>query len=236
MEYWVMWLVIVILLTIIEFATVNLVSIWFVISGILSLIISIFTDNFLIQFGVFVLGGILLLLMTKPLLKKMKLFPTTKINLDRIIGMDGIVTEEIKKNIVGEVKVDGKLWSAVADETIPVDTVVKVEKIDGVKLVVKNDDPERKQEEKLQNKTKKPKKKKLDGPVVGKRIIEISGMHCQNCVNSVTRALNSIDGVAAKVSLRDSRADVLLDRMVDENDLRHAVEGAGFKVISIKSS
>ena len=65
---------------------------------------------------------------------------------------------------------------------------------------------------------------------------KISGMHCRNCVNSVTRALNSIDGVAAKVSLRDSRADVLLDRMVDENDLRHAVEGAGFKVISIKSS
>ena len=84
--------------------------------------------------------------------------------------------------------------------------------------------------------TKKPKKKELDGPVIGKRTIEISGMHCRNCVNSVTRALNSIDGVAAKVSLRDSRADVLLDRMVDENDLRHAVEGAGFKVISIKSS
>lgn len=84
--------------------------------------------------------------------------------------------------------------------------------------------------------TKKPKKKKLDGPVIRKRTIEISGMHCRNCVNSVTRALNSIDGVAAKVSLRDSRADVLLDRMVDENDLRHAVEGAGFKVISIKSS
>ena len=84
--------------------------------------------------------------------------------------------------------------------------------------------------------TKKTKKKKLDGPVIGKRTIEISGMHCRNCVNSVTRALNSIDGVAAKVSLRDSRADVLLDRMVDENDLRHAVEGAGFKVISIKSS
>ena len=83
---------------------------------------------------------------------------------------------------------------------------------------------------------RKPKKKKLEGPVIGHYTIEISGMHCKNCVNSVTRALNSIDGVAAKVSLRDSRADVLLDRMVDENDLRHAVEGAGFKVISIKSS
>ena len=72
----------------------------------------------------------------------MRQFPTAKINLDRIIGMDGIVTEEIKKNMVGEVKVDGKLWSAIAEETIPVDTMVKVEKIDGVKLVVKNDEPE----------------------------------------------------------------------------------------------
>lgn len=156
MEYWVMWLVIVILLTIIEFATVNLVSIWFVISGILSLVVSLFTDSFFIQFGVFVLGGILLLLLTKPFLKKMRQLPITKINLDRVIGMDGIVTEEIKKNIVGEVKVDGKLWSAIAEETIPVDAMVKVEKIDGVKLVVKSNEPESSSKAK-----KKPPKKDL---------------------------------------------------------------------------
>ena len=84
-------------------------------------------------------------------------------------------------------------------------------------------------------KTKKPKKKKLAGPVVGKRTIKISGMHCQNCVNSVTRALNGIDGVVAKVSLRDNSAKVLLDRMVDEKDLKRAVEEAGFRVVSITS-
>lgn len=161
MEYWIMWLVIVILLTIIEFATVNLVSIWFVVSGIIALIVSLFTDSFIIQFGIFVLGGVILLLLTKPLLKKMRQFPTAKINLDRIIGMDGIVTEEIKKNMVGEVKVDGKRWSAVADETIPVDAMVKVEKIDGVKLVVKNDEPESKSKTKRKPQTKDlPKKKK----------------------------------------------------------------------------
>lgn len=84
-------------------------------------------------------------------------------------------------------------------------------------------------------KTKKPKKKKLDGPVVGKRIIEISGMHCQNCVNSVTRALNGIDGVSAKVSLHGNRAEVSLDRMVDENELKWAVEEAGFRVTDMKA-
>ena len=37
---------------------------------------------------------------------------------------------------------------------------------------------------------KKVKKKTLDGPVIGKKTIKISGMHCENCVNSVTKAIN----------------------------------------------
>lgn len=84
-----------------------------------------------------------------------------------------------------------------------------------------------------QVKTKRPKKKKLDGSVIGTRTIKISGMHCQNCVNSVTRALNSLDGVSAKVSLRDNSAEVSFDRSVEEDRLRRAVEDAGFEVLSI---
>ena len=45
-------------------------------------------------------------------------------------------------------------------------------------------------------KRSKPKKKKLNGPVIAHYTIEISGMHCQNCVNGVTRAINAIDGAA----------------------------------------
>lgn len=82
-------------------------------------------------------------------------------------------------------------------------------------------------------KPKKPKKKTLDGPVIGRCTIRISGMHCQNCVNSVTSALNAIDGVSAKVNLKDNRAEVSYDRAVDESVLKQAVEGAGFEVVSI---
>ena len=82
-------------------------------------------------------------------------------------------------------------------------------------------------------KPKKPKKKTLDGPVIGRCMIRISGMHCQNCVNSVTNALNAIDGVSAKVNLKDNRAEVSYDREVDESVLKQAVEGAGFEVVSI---
>ena len=80
----------------------------------------------------------------------------------------------------------------------------------------------------------KPKKKKLNGPVTAHYTIEISGMHCQNCANGVTRAINAIDGAAAKVSLRKNSADVSCDRDVDKEKLKRAVEDAGYKVISIR--
>ena len=52
------WLLIVVLLGILEVITTNLISIWFVISGILTMIISLFTDNLYIQIGVFVIVGV----------------------------------------------------------------------------------------------------------------------------------------------------------------------------------
>lgn len=82
-------------------------------------------------------------------------------------------------------------------------------------------------------KTRKPKKKKLDGPVTGHYTLRIPGMHCQNCVNSVTRVINSIDGASAKVSLREKSAVVYCDRDIDKADLIRAVENAGFEVESI---
>ena len=57
-------------------------------------------------------------------------------NLDRVVGMIGIVTEDITNNEIGEVKVDGKRWSAISNSEIKKGEYIKVEKINGVKLVV----------------------------------------------------------------------------------------------------
>lgn len=132
----ILWLSIIVGLTIIEVVTVNLVTIWFVASGIAALIASYFTDSFLIQLGIFVILGIFLLLTTKKPLEKLLNKTKHKTNLDRIIGMNGIVTESITKNKSGEVKVDGKIWTAIADKAIKKDSTVKILKIEGVKLVV----------------------------------------------------------------------------------------------------
>lgn len=130
------WLVLVTFLGILEAITINLVSIWFVISGLCSLIISFFTDNFVLQFGIFVIGGVILMILTKKNMEKRLLKNKEKTNLDRIIGMKGIVTEEIKKMDIGEVKVDGKRWSAISNRNLPKGSTVKVLKIKGVKLEV----------------------------------------------------------------------------------------------------
>ena len=135
MELWAMWLVVVILLTVIEFATVNLVAIWFIASGVLAMITSFITKNIFIQVAVFVIFGIIFLFLTKKIVKKIK--PEVENDdLKEVIGMEGIVTESIKHNKVGEVKVEGKVLDAVAEEDIPEESIVKVNNVDGAKVEV----------------------------------------------------------------------------------------------------
>lgn len=131
------WLGIVLFLIFIEAATAGLVTIWFVASGIVAMVLSMFIDGYLIQFGVFVLLGVLLLVTTRKSLVKLLGDRKEKTNLDRVVGMTAIVTKEIDKNKLGEVKVDGKYWTAFADKNIKVDSTVKVLEINGVKLKVK---------------------------------------------------------------------------------------------------
>ena len=77
------------------------------------------------------------------------------------------------------------------------------------------------------------KKKKLSGPVIGKKTLMISGMECAHCAQSVTESLNQIDGVRAKVDLAGGKAIVSFDRNVEDEVLKKAVEKFGYKVNSI---
>ena len=77
-------------------------------------------------------------------------------------------------------------------------------------------------------------KKSLKGRKVAEKVIKIEGMHCENCKNSVERQLNRIDGAAAKVDLKKNIAVVSLERMASDEELKAAVEKAGFKVTDIQ--
>ena len=136
MEKFYIWLLLAVILGIIEISTTNLVSIWFVISSLLAMVSSLFTDNILIQIAIFVLVGVLLMPISRKLYSKIKM-NNSKTNIDRIIGMKGIVTEDIIKDNIGEVKVDGKKWSAYSDTDIYKGENIKVLSINSVKLKVK---------------------------------------------------------------------------------------------------
>lgn len=129
------WFTIALVLGIIEVSTCNLVSIWFVISALAAMLTTFITDSLYIQIAVFVILGIVLIPISKKIYKRIK-SNNEKTNFDRIIGMKGIVTEDITKDNIGEVKVDGKRWSAYSDTNISVGDPVKVLSINSVKIKV----------------------------------------------------------------------------------------------------
>ena len=131
------WMIIFLFLIFLELSTVNMVSIWFAIGALASFVVSFWVDNLTIQITVFVVISIISLLLTRKFVKKIRGGKIVATNLDRVIGKIGIVTEEIGKLEPGEVKVDGKKWSAISTKKIKVGSKVEILSIDGVKLNVK---------------------------------------------------------------------------------------------------
>lgn len=131
------WFIAFIILIIVELVTVNLVTIWFAIGSVFSMIVSFYTDSLVIQLIVFIIVSLFSLLITKPLIKKLKAKEVVPTNSDRVIGHVAIVTKEISKDKYGEVKVLGNTWTASCDESVEVGKKVRIKAIDGVKLIVK---------------------------------------------------------------------------------------------------
>lgn len=135
---WPFWLLVSGIFFIIEIYTVGFFIFWFGIGALLAMIVSFFTSNLIIQSAVFLISSTILLILTKPLVKKfIKNIDKTPTNVYSIIGKEGIVLEDIKSvEASGKIKVKGELWSAFADEDIPKDSKIKVISISGVKAKV----------------------------------------------------------------------------------------------------
>ncbi len=131
------WLMISLGLIVVELLTVNLVCIWFAIGAFFAGLTTFITDSNVIQIIVFLVVSVVALFLTRPLVKKYLVKDIEKTNYDKVIGMVGIVTKDIGKLEYGEVKVDGKYWTAKADKKIKEGSKVEILSIEGVKLVVK---------------------------------------------------------------------------------------------------
>ena len=133
------WIAVMVVMVIFEGVTTQLVSVWFVCGALVAAIVSFFVPVFAVQFGVFVGVSLLLLLVTKPLVKNAREVEPEPTNADRNIGKIAVVTQEINNTAgTGQVKLGGNTWTArtVNDEVIPEGVEVTVKEISGVKLMV----------------------------------------------------------------------------------------------------
>lgn len=137
---WYIWLILAGIFIIAEIATVGFLIFWLSLGSLCAMVTSFFTDNLVIQTAVFVITSALFILCTRPLAKKLgKTDSTLVTNAFSIIGKNAIVIKEINPKLgVGQIKIDGQVWSAKStnEEIICEGTEVFVLCIDGVKAVV----------------------------------------------------------------------------------------------------
>ena len=136
---WQAWLIIAGLFFIGEMITVGFLVFWFGVGALIAMITSFFTSNIIIQTAVFIISSAILLLATKPFVKKFVDVKTTNTNAFSIIGKKALVIKEINSHSVGQIKINGEVWSAESEnaETIPEGSEVEILQIKGVKAIVK---------------------------------------------------------------------------------------------------
>lgn len=133
----IVWIGVIILTAVIEAHTMDLSSIWFSVGALFAMIVTLFTSNIIPQIIVFIVTSIALLLTVRPIVKKNAKKNEIKTNADSLVGKVAICRTAIKDAERGEVKIEGKIWTAISNENIEVGDKVIVLSIKGVKLVVR---------------------------------------------------------------------------------------------------
>lgn len=144
------WLVLIIVFAVIEGVTPQLVSIWFAGGALCALIVSLFGVDLWIDIVVFVGVSAVLLVLTRPLVKKRWASKTVRTNADAAIGKEAVVTARIDNTEgSGLVNLSGQIWSArsAGGEPIAEGATVLVERIEGVKLIVSEKNTDNTKEE-----------------------------------------------------------------------------------------
>lgn len=134
------WIGAAVVLAILEVATTQLVSIWFVAGAVAAAVTTVFTPSPLIQLVIFVAVSAICLAVTRPFVKKITKTKKVSTNADSLIGKTGVITVEVNNALSqGQVSVNGQIWSArCADDSriLKVDEKAEVKAISGVKLIL----------------------------------------------------------------------------------------------------
>ena len=135
----IIWLVLMVVFLIAEASTVAMVSLWFAAGSLVALIAALLGAPLWLQITLFLAVSAVLLASLRTVIRKHFTPNLTKPNVDAVIGARGYVTADIDNiSATGTVKLGAMEWTArsATGEIIKAGTLVKVEKIEGVKAFV----------------------------------------------------------------------------------------------------
>ncbi len=140
------WLITLAVLLVIEIITLGLTTIWFAGGALVAFLLSLVSDNFILELVVFLVVSFVLLFFTRPIAQKYFNKQRVKTNYESLIGRDGKVIERIDNfNNTGQVVVGGLEWTARAldsQEIIETGERVIIREVSGVKLIVEVEEEE----------------------------------------------------------------------------------------------
>ena len=140
MSHEAIWLIICGLCFVGEIFTVSFMLFLPGVAALVAFILALFNANMTVQILSFVIITTLLLIFVRPFVSKFFKTKDYASNSNALIGKVGTVIKDINKDIApGQIKVAGEVWSAITEENavITKDTLVKIEGVNGVKLLVK---------------------------------------------------------------------------------------------------
>lgn len=140
------WLITLAVLLVIEIITLGLTTIWFAGGALVAFLLSLVSDNFILELVVFLVVSLVLLFFTRPIAQKYFNKQRVKTNYESLIGRDGKVIERIDNfNNTGQVVVGGLEWTARAldsQEIIETGERIIIREVSGVKLIVEVEEEE----------------------------------------------------------------------------------------------
>lgn len=136
----IIWLGVLVVFLIVEASCpIHLVSIWFAVASLVAMVVALFGAGLWLQISVFLVVSFGLLALLWPFVKKFINPKVTATNVDSLIGKLAHVTEDIDNiDAHGQAKVNGLEWSARSADgkPIPKGTLVRIDRVEGVKLIV----------------------------------------------------------------------------------------------------
>ena len=133
------WLAVMVIAIVVEVIVPGLVSIWFVPSALIAMLLSFLSVPVILQVTVFLITSIIFIFLSRKFIGTSK--KDTRTNIDSVIGERCIVTERIDNiHSTGKVRLGGMDWSARSLDSgvlYEVDDIVYVDSVEGVKLIVK---------------------------------------------------------------------------------------------------